>query len=98
MTWKQKYYDYMDSMEWIDKSNNYKERYPVCQICGTGNQHMSWVHCHHITYENLFNESDKDLITLCKPCHKKAHSKEKIIKLNMLKQILEIKDDKNKTR
>ena len=75
-----RYKEYIDSMQWIEKSNSYKQKHFNCEICGQGNVSFSWVHCHHITYKNFMNETDKDLITLCKSCHSKAHSKYKEIK------------------
>jgi hypothetical protein len=30
--------------------------------------------CHHITYENLFNEQLKDLMTVCDECHGRIHA------------------------
>lgn len=43
-----------------------------CRHCGSG---MNLV-CHHITYENLGNESLDDLLTLCKRCHYNVHQED----------------------
>jgi len=88
---KKKYYEYIDSNKWIMKSNNYKQLHPSCEICGEMNKPYSWVHCHHITYKNFMNETDKDLIILCKSCHLKVHSDNKKIKEKYRKYILSIK-------
>ena len=62
------YQEYINSKEWeetrarIFKRDNYH-----CVICGTGKN----LSCHHITYENLGNEKDADLITICQDCHNK---------------------------
>lgn len=43
-----------------------------CKSCrGTNNLQV-----HHKTYENLYNENLRDLITLCEKCHKNVHMKE----------------------
>ncbi len=86
-----RYYEYMDSMQWIEKSNSYKQKHPNCEICGQSNIPFSWVHCHHITYKNFMNETDKDLITLCKPCYSKVHSNNKEVKEKYAATILRIK-------
>lgn len=61
---------YMTSPEWQIKKDEIKELDGYqCRTC----------HCtenlevHHITYENLFNEKDKDLATLCRSCHQEIH-------------------------
>ena len=40
-----------------------------CRGCG------SWglLHCHHLTYDNVFMEEMKDLTTLCEDCHNEEH-------------------------
>ena len=44
-----------------------------CQMCST-TVDVSTSHCHHITYKNLYNENvEKDLISVCKQCHKYIH-------------------------
>lgn len=64
------YSEYIKSKEWqetrqrIFKRDNYK-----CQKCGTAKN----LSVHHITYENLGEEKDADLVTLCESCHGDIH-------------------------
>jgi len=68
--YRQKYLDYLQSPEWhavslaIKKRDNF-----TCQSCGS----TSNLQTHHITYKNLFNEPDEDLICVCQPCHSILH-------------------------
>ena len=44
----------------------------TCQSCYSKDH----LHVHHITYKNLFNENVvKELITICKTCHKAIHKR-----------------------
>ncbi len=60
------YKTYIESKEWQDirkrifRRDNYK-----CQICGSCKN----LQVHHITYENMGQEKDADLVTLCEKCH-----------------------------
>lgn len=60
------YKTYIESKEWQDirkrifRRDNYK-----CQICGSCYN----LQVHHITYENMGQEKDADLVTLCEKCH-----------------------------
>lgn len=49
-----------------------------CCVCGWSPSEggKRTLTCHHIRYNNLFNEKDhlEDLITLCSVCHKAIHS------------------------
>lgn len=66
-----KYNDYIKSQEWKDKCDKILARdNHECQHC---HAHIPDLSVHHKTYENLFNEKDEDLITLCDSCHKKEH-------------------------
>lgn len=65
------YYNYLESEEWeefrtglIDKTNGY------CELCDkyVGNKG----HVHHISYNSLFKEEDKDVIYICRECHLEA--------------------------
>lgn len=64
------YSEYIKSKEWqetrqrIFKRDNYK-----CQKCGAAKN----LSVHHITYENLGEEKDADLVTLCESCHEDVH-------------------------
>ena len=69
--WKNKE-EYMRSGVWYDikqiilKRDNY-----TCRMCGSTNA----LECHHIKYDNLYNEKGEDLITVCRDCHQKIHDR-----------------------
>lgn len=66
-----KYNEYIRSNEWKEKCEKILARdNHECQHC---HAHTPDLSVHHKTYENLFNEKDEDLITLCDNCHKKEH-------------------------
>jgi len=66
------YYEYLKSAKWavirdrILKRDGYK-----CTRC----DNKAFLQVHHLTYDNIFEEKDEDLITLCKKCHRKEHHK-----------------------
>jgi hypothetical protein len=65
-----KYQDYLVSSEWEKKRTKaleYAEH--KCQICNSTED----LNVHHNTYTNLPAEHDRDLIVLCKHCHKNYH-------------------------
>lgn len=43
-----------------------------CQICGARDKPLQ---VHHLTYERLGTEADKDLQSLCRDCHKVSHNR-----------------------
>lgn len=43
-----------------------------CAFCGTAKN----LQVHHITYENLGHEKMEDMLTLCRGCHERLHSKD----------------------
>lgn len=65
-----RYLDYLQSNKWnlkrneILKRDNYK-----CKKCMTNIN----LQIHHLNYNNLYNESNDELITLCKNCHENEH-------------------------
>lgn len=44
-----------------------------CPYCGISLPTIVSLHVHHLTYENLGNEADEDLLVLCKDCHREIH-------------------------
>lgn len=68
----QQYLEYMNSDRWrytrlkrIDLDNGH------CQMCGS----QFDLEVHHMKYDRLGNEDIvKDLVTLCRDCHKKLHT------------------------
>lgn len=68
--WFQRYSEYLYSDEWsairnkaLQKDNN------KCLQC----QSETALQVHHLTYENVGNETLEELITLCTSCHKNIH-------------------------
>ena len=68
------YISYLGSTKWEHIRALVLERDShTCQDCkeeGT----TSTLHCHHLTYDRLGDESLTDLVTLCKSCHNIRHS------------------------
>lgn len=42
----------------------------MCVLCDSASD----LRCHHVTYENLFSEPLRDLMTVCDPCHSRLHA------------------------
>lgn len=63
------YIRYMNSSSWKNKSKQYIKNAKKCQRCGFSFD----LTCHHTNYDNLGNETYKDIIVLCWTCHKKFH-------------------------
>lgn len=62
---------YLKSKEWRRKRNLiFKRDNGICRFCKKDGSDV-----HHITYDNLMRESWMQLITLCRDCHLKVHSK-----------------------
>lgn len=69
-TRKELYAKYLRSPEWIKKRDEYREIFHhQCFFCKSTEN----LHVHHISYENLGNETVDDLIVLCKACHLNVH-------------------------
>ena len=69
------YKEYLKSPEWRAKA---AQRMSIdgfrCQCCNSTGTAQNPLQCHHITYRNLQNEDVmRDLVTLCKSCHKGVH-------------------------
>ena len=64
------YEEYIKSSEWQETRQRILKRDRFrCVMCGEPKN----LHVHHITYENLGEEKDADLVTLCEECHIKLH-------------------------
>jgi hypothetical protein len=64
--WRKKYTEYIASHEWREKRQlAFKKWGTNCKICNCENANE----VHHVSYKNLYNETDKDLIVLCHNCH-----------------------------
>lgn len=76
---KKNYNSYIRSDKWKQKRNEFIKKYKVCACCGS-NENLN---VHHLSYDNLGNESDEDLLLLCSRCHKYVHKgKIKIFYMN----------------
>ena len=68
------YKTYIQSEGWkavtkfLKRSMDYR-----CQVCGQKGSEYT-LHIHHNNYNNLGQESIKDLIVLCEECHQKFHN------------------------
>lgn len=65
---------YLKSVHWEEISNKYKSYYGKCQVCGS----KSKLNLHHNNYDNLYKETDKDVVVLCEKCHHLFHKNNKI--------------------
>ena len=66
------YVNYLKSEKWAAKKRAYYARHGrVCRACRTT---QGVIELHHLTYDRLGREHMKDLISLCKPCHRECHS------------------------
>lgn len=64
------YYSYITSKKWAKRRRRYYATNPnVCKVCGSRED----LQLHHISYENLGNEPDKDLVPLCNLHHEAFH-------------------------
>ncbi len=63
------YNDYIMSDIWKLKRDTMVEQNPNCIVCKKNKR----LQVHHLSYFNLGNESSKDLLVVCKKCHKKIH-------------------------
>lgn len=69
---------YYCSSHWLKKS---QERKALdgnqCVLC-FDKETQAVLHCHHVTYENLFAEPMEDLLTLCEVCHERLHQNSRL--------------------
>ena len=67
------YSNYLRSKHWKQRRKKALELAEYqCQLCSCQD---SVLEVHHNNYDNLGKEKDKDLIALCRPCHRKFHTK-----------------------
>tara|TARA_Y100000310_G_scaffold345405_1_gene464595 strand:+ start:3477 stop:4070 length:594 start_codon:yes stop_codon:yes gene_type:complete len=70
------YNDYINSEAWRNRKALYKISHPKrCFICDISKK---IIELHHITYERMGNELDKDLVWLCQKHHAKVHRYKKM--------------------
>lgn len=64
------YSEYIQSPEWRERAEKVRAEYDNrCYICGSSDN----LHVHHISYKRLGNESERDVVCLCRDCHMKVH-------------------------
>ena len=63
------YYAYIESDKWKQRRKPVIEKYPFCQVCKLAPS----TQVHHISYKNLGDEKDWELLAVCKDCHKEIH-------------------------
>jgi len=66
------YNEYINSDKWVERKKlYYKNNKKKCICCETTKD----IQLHHITYNSLGNELDKDIAPICEKCHKEFHKK-----------------------
>jgi DNA-binding transcriptional regulator YhcF (GntR family) len=66
----EQYKKYLQSKEWEIKADKCKKLANYqCKLCGSKKN----LQAHHLTYKNIYNELQEDLLCVCSNCHKKLH-------------------------
>lgn len=87
------YKRYLKSDKWLGKRKDKLEEVDYeCELCG---KHGCTLQVHHLTYDRIFDEENKDLLVVCKPCHKYADRIRKSRKRISKGENLEIKQATN---
>lgn len=69
------YNKYLKSSKWRSfRKKIIEDRNYQCQRCRNKFGTKS-LQIHHITYQQIFNETPEDVLLLCKGCHKKEHGR-----------------------
>ena len=66
------YHDYLITRHWKERSKKIKEKREKCEWCGN----TECLEVHHLTYERLYCELDRDLVLLCHDCHTLYHEED----------------------
>lgn len=69
------YNEYLKSDEWRRKAQARAQidRY-MCCMCGCRGTQLNPLQAHHVSYRNIYHEDiSKDILTLCRNCHKAVH-------------------------
>ena len=67
------YKDYLQTQHWKKKrAKKFRSARFRCELC---NKKGPGLNVHHRTYKRRGHEASKDLIVLCKKCHKEIHGK-----------------------
>ena len=68
-----RYEEYLKSDKWKKKREKILKRADhKCELCGSTEN----LHIHHLTYDNVYNEKEEDLLCVCDICHSKLHNKD----------------------
>jgi hypothetical protein len=68
------YAEYLSSGEWLEKRARVLKRDGgLCQACLA----TSASEVHHHTYDHIFNEFMYELVSVCRTCHERLHSRKK---------------------
>lgn len=75
---REQYEEYLRTEHWHDFPIHMKRRFPNCQDCGiTGlearKRDRQGLNVHHLTYERLGQEKERDVVVVCHYCHLKRH-------------------------
>jgi len=83
---KYEYQQYLLSKKWRAKADECKRlANNRCSAC----ESTMRLEAHHVTYDNIYNESQEDLVCLCRSCHGAEHEKG-IKKLNKRINIMDL--------
>lgn len=70
--WKYYYYHPITKKRRAEHKKEWRKKNPGCILCGINKCNFHW---HHIHYDNCGDEQLlRDIICICKRCHKKIHS------------------------
>lgn len=70
------YQEYLRTAEWEETRERALKRAGYhCSICNAGKCEL---HVHHRSYQNLGQETNRDVIVLCKDCHKLFHEQSSV--------------------
>lgn len=65
------YAQYLKTNHWARVKAGYTTRHPrICQMCGA----TQYIALHHIVYDHIGHEQDRDMVWLCRTCHKALHA------------------------
>jgi 5-methylcytosine-specific restriction endonuclease McrA len=82
---EKEYHKYLKSADW--KSNRLdvlKRDSFSCRRCGENGRPGNELDVHHLTYERIYHEELRDLITLCRGCHGEVHYTGEVIECSEL--------------
>lgn len=75
MSWKslgfKSYKEYLESYLWQEKRLFILKQFPICYKC----KKKEATEVHHLNYKRVGNEGVRDIVTLCRNCHKTEHGK-----------------------